>query len=69
MVNGVAMHDAELKDNLKQFETLVTKQGTEIGTIRDTATSGMQALDSKYGQAVATLEGVLIDLSHFQLKG
>ena len=56
------MHDAELKDKLKSFETVVAGQGKHLGEVRDNAMSGLQAVDSKYGGAVAVLEGVVHSL-------
>ena len=56
------MHDAELKDNLKAFEMIVTQHGSDIREIRECTTSGMQAVDEKHGQAIAALEGVVQSL-------
>ena len=53
---SLAMHDAELKDKLKAFEAVVTGQGATIGDVRDAAASGLQGMDSKYGQALSTME-------------
>ena len=53
---SIAMQDAELKDNLRKFEEIVTKQGKDLKEVRDEATSTVQISDAKYGQAVATLE-------------
>ena len=56
---SIAMQDAELKDNLRKFEEIVTKQGKDLKEVRDEATSTVQILDAKYGQAIATLEGAV----------
>ena len=45
-----AMHDAELKDNPRSLEAIVTAQGGSIKDIADNNASGLRTMDSKYGE-------------------
>ena len=61
---SIAMTDAELKEKLRLLEMIVTKQGSDVKEMNnrkldEQLTSGFQALDAKYGQAVAALEGAV----------
>ena len=61
---SIATTDAELKEKLRLMEMIITKQGedikqTEGQKLGEQLSSGLQTLDAKYGQAVATLEGAV----------
>ena len=61
---SIATTDAELKEKLRLMEMIITKQGedikqTEGQKLGEQLSSGLQTLDAKYGQAMATLEGAV----------
>ena len=61
---SIAATDAELKEKLRLLEMIVTEQGEDIKRMKEQKmderlSSGLQTLDSKYGQSIAVLEAAV----------
>ena len=56
---SIASTDATLKENLRQMEMIVTQQGADHRSLSEIVNSGAQAMDAKYGEAMAALEGAV----------